>query len=169
MKPQRSTQRRIGLAIVIALGSAACDDPRMAPVAGSGGGAATAGTAGYGGAAGASGGVSGTGAGAGGELAGMGGNAGSGGSAGLGGSGGGAGSAGTSATDAGAAMPCPGTFECVTDPIFNALSACLPPGGMDLPPACTTDADCVAAGLSEGLCLTEEETGLNGCLQICTP
>ena len=27
----------------------------------------------------------------------------------------------------------------------------------------------VAAGLPKGLCLVEEETGLNGCVQICTP
>lgn len=74
-------------------------------------------------------------------------------------------SAGSGATT----MDCPATFECVTDPLFNLLSACLPMGGMDLPPECTTDADCVAAGLPEGLCLSEEETGLNGCVQICTP
>jgi hypothetical protein len=71
--------------------------------------------------------------------------------------------------DAGADMPCPPPFECVTDPIFMLLSACMPAGGMSLPPECTTDADCIAAGLPEGLCLSEEETGLNGCVQVCTP
>lgn len=71
--------------------------------------------------------------------------------------------------DAGAEMTCPPPFECVTDPIFMLLSACMPAGGMSLPPECTTDADCIAAGLPEGLCLSEEETGLNGCVQICTP
>jgi hypothetical protein len=32
-----------------------------------------------------------------------------------------------------------------------------------------TDAQCVAAGLPKGICVSEEETGLNGCLQLCMP
>jgi hypothetical protein len=73
------------------------------------------------------------------------------------------------ATDAAAPSPCPAGFECVTDPLLMALSVCLKSGAVPAPVSCTTDADCVKAGLPKGLCAMEEETGLNGCVQLCTP
>jgi hypothetical protein len=90
-----------------------------------------------------------------------------------------AGSGGAAGTSAGAADggtadpfssgPCPAGFECVADPLVGMLHACLKSGPLPLPVECMTDADCVAAGLPKGTCITEEETGLTGCLQLCTP
>jgi hypothetical protein len=65
--------------------------------------------------------------------------------------------------------PCPPSFICTTDPLVMQVSACLMEGAVPLPVPCMIDADCVVAGLPKGLCLSEEETGLNGCLQLCTP
>jgi len=169
--------RRYRLAlIVLAIGGVvACGDERrgnggeLLDAAGGTSGAGAGG--GFGGAAGisatgGSGGFGGVNAGNG--AGGVGGAGASGGASGAGAVGGSGGMDGK-LPDAGADMPCPPPFECVTDPIFMLLSACMPPGGMSLPPECTTDADCIAAGLPEGLCLSEEETGLNGCVQVCTP
>jgi hypothetical protein len=75
--------------------------------------------------------------------------------------------AGSAAPDLGG--PCPPTFECVTDPLLNALSVCLVSGPLPTPVSCMTDAECVAAGLPKGTCVVEEETGLTGCVQTCTP
>jgi len=164
------------LACAAALCSACDAEPQndvLANHVSSGGSAATGGSAG--GTAGASGaGLAGTGgvsgaSGTGGATGGTGGTGGAAGSGEFAGAGGGGAPDASAATDGGAAMgDCPVGFECVTDPLFNALSACLPMGG-GLPPACTTDADCVKAGLPQGLCLMEEETGLTGCAQICMP
>jgi hypothetical protein len=65
--------------------------------------------------------------------------------------------------------PCPPSFECFTDPLFGVLHGCLKSGPLPTPVSCMADADCVKAGLPKGLCLMEEETGLNGCVQLCTP
>jgi hypothetical protein len=173
------SKRILWLACSAAL-CAACDtEPQRDILANhvSGGGTATGGSAGSGGAnGGAFAGVGGASGANGTAVAGTGGStAGSGGAGGAAGSDEFAGAGGGGATDAGiardgapATSDCPVGFECVTDPIFNALSACLPMGG-GLPPPCTTDADCVKAGLPKGLCLMEEETGLTGCAQICMP
>lgn len=66
-----------------------------------------------------------------------------------------------------AADPCPAPFACQVDPLLGALYYCAEPGPLPLPPGCTTDADCAAAGLPEATCVAEDETGLNGCLQTC--
>lgn len=78
------------------------------------------------------------------------------------GGGGGMGSGGGDAP-----VPCPAPYTCNADPLVGAIHYCAEAGALPLPPGCTTDADCAAAGLSEATCVAEEETGLNGCLQTC--
>lgn len=66
--------------------------------------------------------------------------------------------------DAGSADGCPAPFECQLDPLASALGACTMPGEF-APPSCTTDAECVTAGLPDATCLAIE--GLGGCMQMC--
>jgi hypothetical protein len=66
--------------------------------------------------------------------------------------------------------PCPMGFVCFADPLVGMLHACLKGGGpLPLPVECMTDADCIMGGLPKGTCVSEEETDLNGCMQLCTP
>lgn len=77
--------------------------------------------------------------------------------------------AGADASTTASTDPCPPSFECVTDPLIMMLSVCLKSGAVPTPVSCMSDAECIAAGLPKGICAQEEETGLTGCVQICTP